>query len=397
MSRRPPNRLTARKLATLPDGVHGDGGNLWITIRGETRAWTFRYTSPASRKRREMGLGPARDISLADARQIAADARRLLLSGIDPIDDRENRRNRSSDRTFEQVAETYITEQAPGWRDPRAVPIWHSSLSRHVYPAIGSRPIQSLGTDDMLSVLRPLWSSTTETASRLRGRVERIIDYARSQGWYAGENPARWRGHLASILPRPSAVAPVRNFPAVPYRDLPGVMQRLAGQGGIAAVAVRFVCLTASRSDMVRSMTWKEVDIDRGLWVIPATRMKSRRDHRVPLSEQALSILEELKLFGVQSDRFVFPGGREGRPLSDVALSKALHAAAGSYNVTVHGLRSGFRDWVAEETDFPGDVAEMALAHVIRDKVEAAYRRGDLFDKRREMMQAWSVFLLRTT
>lgn len=393
MSRLGPNQMTVRKVETLKDGSHSDGGNLWLTVAGKARTWSVRYTSPATGKRREMGLGPYRDVGLAAARELATEARQLLRAGIDPIEhrkaDRASRRERPA-LTFQVVAERYIVDQTPGWRDVKLPAIWSSSLRRHAYPTIGAKGVGDVGTDDVVALLRPIWETTTETADRVRSRIERILDYARSQGWREGENPARWRGHLAYVLPKPSTVSQVEHYAAVPFREVAGVMESLARSQGVGALAVRFACLTAARSNEVRGATWSEVDTAERVWTIPAERMKAKRGHRVPLSEPATAILAELQPFASDKAALVFPGGRMGRPLSDVALSKALHLAAGTKGVTVHGLRSTFRDWAAEATDYPREVAEMALAHAIADKVEAAYRRGDLFEKRRAMMEAWA-------
>lgn len=395
MSRLGPNQLTARKAETLKDGVHSDGGNLWLTVKGGSRRWSVRYTSPTSGKRREMGLGSFRELSLADAREQAIKARRLLRDGLDPIDEREAAAGRlkAETLTFRAVADLYIAERSPEWRDPRSVPIWKSSLERLAYPYIGDRQIAAVTTEGVLAVLRPIWTTTTETADRLRGRIERILDYASTHGWRQGENPARWRGHLSNILPRPSAVVRVEHHAAIPWSEVGRIMRVLSSAGGTGALAVRFVCLTAARSGEVRSAPWSEIDLKARVWTIPPERMKAKREHRVPLSPGALEILSTVAPQRRGSDSLVFPGGIVGRSLSDVALSKALHAAAGTKEVTVHGLRSTFRDWVAETTDYPGDVAEMALAHTIGDKVEAAYRRGDLFEKRRRMMEEWAKFI----
>ena len=393
MGRLSPNRLTAREVATLKEGVHGDGGNLWLTVKGGSRTWSVRFKSPATCTRREMGLGSARDISLAAARKLASDARDLLRQGLDPIEHRErSQQAKRTELTFEEVAARFIDEMRPGWRDPRAFAIWTSSLTRLAYPHLGRRPIEAVSTEDVLAVLRPIWATTTETADRVRGRVERIIDYAATRGWREGDNPARWKGHLAHILPKPSAVAQVTHHPAIPWQSIAGVMGALARSDGMGALAVRFTCLTAARSGEVRGATWSEVSLRSKTWSIPAERMKGKRLHRIPLSAEAIALLEVAKEGARSTSDLLFPGAREGRPLSDVAMSKALHVAAGTRDVTVHGLRSAFRDWSSEATDFPGEVAEMALAHVIGDRVEAAYRRGDLFDKRRAMMQAWAEF-----
>ena len=396
MSRTAPNRLTVRGLAVLRDGVHGDGGNLWITIDGDRRAWSIRYKSPLTAKRREMGIGSAHTLTLAMARQMATAARQLLARGLDPIEQRKAEqaaRRRAAGLTFEQVAERYIQDRRAEWRDPRSEPVWASSLKRLAYPVIGPTPVAEITTDDVLAVLRPIWSTTTETADRLRTRMERILDYATTHAWREGENPARWRGHLSNVLPKPSSVATVRHHPAVARSEIAAVMAKLAQSIGVAALAVRFVCLTAARSGEARGAMWAEIDLEAKVWTVPAKRMKGGREHRVPLSAGALAVLTEAHRREDGPGSYVFPGGRTKRPLSDVALSKALHSAAGTKEVTVHGLRSTFRDWVAEATDYPRDVAEMALAHAIGDRVEAAYRRGDLFEKRRGMMEEWSLLI----
>ncbi|MFT8517084.1 tyrosine-type recombinase/integrase [Acetobacter syzygii] len=393
MSRVSPHQLTARQVSTLKNGSLCDGGGLWLVAQGEAKSWYFRFTSPIMGKRREMGLGSVASITLADARRRAAEARHQLAEGLDPVDER--RRNRSLQRkeappTFADIAKRYIQEMAPGWRDPRSASVWTSSLERLAYPQLATKQVADIDTDDVLSVLRPIWENKTETADRLRGRIERILDYATTHDWRKGENPARWRGHLANILPKPSSVAKVRHHPAIPRKDIAHVMAKLAAADGMAAKAVRFTCLTAGRSGEIRNAVWSEIDLATRIWTVPASRMKTGKEHRVPLSEGAMAVLQEvLPLRDRRAGDLVFPGGRIGRPLSDVALSKALHMAAGTKDVTVHGLRSTFRDWAAEETDYPREVAEMALAHAISDKVEAAYRRGDLFDKRREMMAEW--------
>ncbi|GAN55450.1 tyrosine-type recombinase/integrase [Tanticharoenia sakaeratensis] len=392
-----PNRLTARQVAALKEGALCDGGNLWAVARGTSKTWMFRYTSPITGKRREMGLGPVFDVPLAEARRLATDARQAIREGFDPITRRDQlkaQRKREAGQRFRDVADRYIDDQAPGWRDPRRPHNWRRSLEIHAYEHIGDKAVTHIHTDDVLAILRPIWATTNETADKLRGRIERILDYARTHGWREGENPARWRGHLAHILPKPSTVAKVKHHAAVERKDIARVMTALASANSMGALAVRFLCLTATRSGEARGATWGEIDLGARIWTIPAHRMKGGREHRVPLSDGTMTILGAvLPLRDPKRGDLVFPGGRPGKPLSDVALSKALHLAAGTKGVTVHGLRSTFRDWVAEETDYPREVAEMALAHAIGDRVEAAYRRGDLFEKRREMMGAWDLFL----
>lgn len=410
MSKLAPNQLTARKVDTLKDGSYSDGGNLWITVSGKSKVWSIRYKSPITGKRREMGIGPLRDVTLAEARDKATQARRAIREGIDPIQQREEQRAArllEVGMTFDTVAAKYIDEQKAAWKDERRPMNWTSSLTRLAYPVLGHKAVQTIGTEDVLAVLRPIWTTKTETASRLRNRIERILDYAGSHGWREGENPARWRGHLANILPKPSAVAKVEHHAAVRWQEIGEVMAALAAAGGISALSVRFTCLTALRSGEVRGARWGEIDLAGKVWMVPAERMKTGSEHRVPLSGPALEILALVKPLAEGPRTLVFPGrvGSQSTSalskanagqLSDVALSKALHAAAGTREVTVHGLRSTFRDWVSEATDYPGEVAEMALAHVIGSKVEAAYRRGDLFEKRRAMMEEWGRWCVST-
>lgn len=392
MSKTAPNQMTVRKVASLKDGVHGDGGNLWITVSGKSRTWSIRFKSPVTGKRREMGIGSAHDVSLANARVEAQAARKLLLAEVDPIEDRKLKRAADGQQailTFAIVAEKYIEDRKAGWRSPKIAPAWTSSIKRWANPVFGHKPISSVSTEDVLAVIRPIWVTKTETAERVRARIERILHYARTSGWREGENPARWREHLSNILPPASAVSQVEHRAAVSWRAIASVMNALEKSTGMGALAVRFACLTAGRSGEVRGATWPEIDMKAKMWTISAERMKMKKEHRVPLSAPALEVLAKAQVTARGKDALVFTGGRIGRPLSDVALSKALHLAAGTKDVTVHGLRSTFRDWVSENTDFPRDVAEMALAHAIGDKVEAAYRRGDLLEKRTEMMGAW--------
>ncbi|MBS0984239.1 phage integrase central domain-containing protein [Gluconobacter cerinus] len=391
------NRLTVRTINSLRDGVYGDGGNLWLTIKGNTRAWSVRFKSPLTGKTREMGIGSVRHVSLADARRLAAEARQKIFDGCDPIEERKSQKatfKQERSLKFDDIASRYIQEQSPAWRDPRQSPIWTTSLQRYVFPIFGNKPVATITTEDVLNVLRPIWTTKTETAGRVRGRIERILDYAKTHGWREGENPAQWRGHLSNILPAPTKITKVEHHAAVDRRIMPRVMKCLITSNGLAAKAVQFLCLTAARSSEVRSATWNEIDLNAKIWTVPGERMKAGREHRVPLCDGTLAILKAvLPLRDTQNGNYIFPGQKIGKSLSDVALSKALHTAAGTKNVTVHGLRSTFRDWAAEETDFPREVAEMALAHTIGDKVEAAYRRGDLFEKRRLLMQEWCQYV----
>jgi integrase len=394
LSRLGPNQLTVRKLESLKDGTYSDGGNLWITVEGKTRRWSIRFKSPVTGRRREMGIGSYRDITLAEARALTAETRKLLLAGLDPIEQRLRDKAIIVPKavlTFEAVTERYLADRKSGWSDPRAVPVWRSSLRRFAYPSIGEMAIEAVATENVIAILRPIWATKTETADRVRGRLERIFDYARTHGWRHGDNPAQWKGHLSNILPPRSSVAQVEHHAAVKWQDVAAVMVALGKSEGMASRAVRFACLTAARSGEVRGAKWSEIDLRAKMWTIPAERMKANKEHRVPLSVPAIELLQQQwPVKGKPpADGLVFPGQKRNRPLSDVGLLKAVHTALGAKDATVHGFRSTFRDWVAESTEYPGEVAEMALAHVIGSKVEAAYRRGDLLEKRREMMEAW--------
>ena len=359
MSRLGPNQLSARRVETLKDGVYSDGGNLWITVRGTAKVWSFRFKSPTTAKRREMGLGSARDIGLAKARELATAAREKVMNGIDPIYARkatEHARKIEEGQTFRIAAAQYISNRKAGWSDPRAEPIWNATLEQYVFPVIGDKPVASIDTEHVLAILQPIWATKTETGSRVRSRIHLILDFARAKGWRDGEKPARWEGRLAHMLPRPRSVAPVRHHPALPWRQIAAVMTKLGQAQGVAAQAVRFICLTATRSSEVRHALWPEFELERRLWIIPAARMKNKKEHRVPLAGAALEILERQATLNCDPTAYVFSGGRTGRPLSDVALSSCLQAAAKPEKVTVHGLRSTFRDWLSEATEFPNEL-----------------------------------------
>ncbi|MFT9062731.1 MAG: integrase arm-type DNA-binding domain-containing protein [Acetobacter persici] len=395
MSRLPPNQLTALQVSRHKSGDLCDGGGLWLAVSGGSRLWELRFKSPVTGKRRQMSLGSAADLSLSDARSQASDSRRQIKSGLDPIIEREKEkaaRKLEVGVTFEEVAARYIHEQAPGWKDRKAAATWTGSLSQHAFPVFGGKAVHDIDTQDVLAALRPIWTEKTETAGRIRGRIERILDYARAQGWRDGENPARWRGHLSATLPPPSKLIKVQHHKAVGWRDIASVMVALRSSEGIAAKAVRFCCLTAGRSGEVRNAVWSEIDMAAQIWTIPDHKMKAGREHRVPLSADALAVLQEmLPLRDSAAGDLVFPGHKRGNSLSDVALSKALHLAAKTKDVTVHGLRSTFRDWTSDTNACPREVAEMALAHAIENKVEAAYRRSDLLEQRRPLMAAWAM------
>jgi integrase len=345
-------------------------------------------------KAREMGLGSFPAISLADARIKAADCRRLKAAGRDPIAVRNS--ERQSERleaakamTFKACADAYVAAHRDSWKSAKHAAQWSSTVETYAYPAFGDLPVQEVDVGLVMKALETIWRSKTETASRVRGRIESVLDWAATRRYRIGENPARWKGHLENLLPKRSKVQKVQHHAALPYAEIGGFMKVLRAQNGVAAKALEFLILTATRSGETIGAKWEEFDLVNALWIIPGERMKTGREHRVPLSKAALAIVE--CLHKVRTDDYVFPGSKAKRPLGNMALL-ALLKRMGRVDLTAHGFRSTFRDWAAERTNFPSELAEMALAHIVSDKVEAAYRRGDMFEKRRKLMQAWDSF-----
>ena len=383
--------MTALAVARAKVGMHSDGGGLWLRVQPNGRAWVFRYTSPTTGRERRMGLGAVQDVSLVEARTAAGSARKQLHGGLDPLDQRElaaAERQREL-ITFRTAAEACIAAKQAGWRNAKHGAQWTATLEAYVYPRIGSRAVATVTKADVLEILTPIWQTKPETAARVRGRIETVLDYAKQRDWRAGENPAAWKGNLQHALAQRSRVARVVHHAALPWQRVREVMTNLASSDGTGALAVRFTALTAARSGEVRGATWAEIDLEAKVWTVPASRMKAGREHRVPLSAGAIAVLQLARQRG-DGTGHVFPGGRSDKGLSDVAVSKALHLAAGMKEFTVHGLRSTFRDWVADATDHQPDVAEAALAHALGDAVRVAYQRGDLFEKRRVLMEAWA-------
>jgi integrase len=342
-----------------------------------------------------MGLGPLLDVSLAEAREAAGVCRRLLREGVDPIEQRRITRigaDTAHGLTFREVAERYLAANEGTWRNDKHRYQWRQTLEV-AHAVFGTRPVASVVTGDVTSVLEPIWRVKTETAKRLRGRIETVLDYATAQGWRSGDNPARWRGHLANILPAPQRIARVEHHAALPWPQMAEFMAALRDEIGIAARALEFTVLTAARTGETLGATWQEIDLDAALWTVPAARMKAGKEHRVPLSPAAVKVLHEmLPLRGaVRGPDWVFPGGRAGKSLSNMSMNMLLRRM-GQDGLTVHGFRSCFRDWCAEATTHPREVAEQALAHILSNKVEAAYRRGDMLEKRRRLMEEWAVF-----
>lgn len=385
------HRLTVRGVKTiLRPGFHADGGGLYLQVApGGGRSWVFRFQRRG--RARWMGLGGADVVSLSEAREKALDARRLLLEGRDPIDARNiARQARMGAVTFREAAERYIETHKPGWRNAKHAAQWTSTLETYVLPIFGDLSVQEVDTGQVLKALETIWTVKPETASRVRGRIEAVLDWAAARGYRQGDNPARWRGHLKMLLPAIDRVKRTKHHPMLPYSQIGSFMNDLREQDGVASRALEFAVLTAARTGEVIGATWDEIDLQSATWTIPAERMKGNREHRIPLSEPAMELLE---VIGGEHRRegFVFPGGRSGRPLSNMAMLAVLKRMART-DLTVHGFRSTFKDWVTECTAYPNEASEIALAHAVGDKVEAAYRRGDLFEKRRRMMADWAVF-----
>jgi integrase len=340
-------------------------------------------------RERYAGLGGYPDISLAEAREQAQTCRQLRDKDIDPIEHRKeaSRQPDTDCHTFMQVANEYIEAHQTGWKNTKHVAQWHSTLKTYAEPVFGDKDINNVTGEDVLRILTPIWSTKNETASRVRGRIENIIDYATARGYRQGENPARWRGHLIHLLPKRKSVKTVTHHPALDYEDLPEFMTELRKQVGISASALEFAILTAARTGEVINARWNEFDDD--VWSIPAERMKARKEHRVPLSAPTLEILDQLSQ--VREGDYVFRSSNLVKPISNMAMLQLLKRMNYAH-ITVHGFRSTFRDWCAEKTNAPREVAEMALAHVIENKVEAAYRRGDLFERRQQLMNVWANY-----
>ena len=388
-------KLSARKVETLREpGRYGDGGNLWLHIGPSgTKSWVFRYKRDG--RQREMGLGPVDLVPLAEARGAALELRRALWEQRDPLTEREAakaaaRVEAAKVVTFSEAARRYIEAHRDSWTNPKHRQQWTNTLAAHAEPVFGELPVAEVDTDVVLRAIEPAWKRAPETASRLRGRIEAVLDWAKSRGLREGENPARWRGHLENLLPARSKVQKVRHHKAVPWREMPDAWSRIEAATGIGTAALRLTILTAARSGEVRYARWAEIDLDAGEWLIPGERMKAGKPHRVPLSAPALAVLAEMKPHARGEDSLVFPGTRPGRPLSEATLAAVVKRLG--IDATVHGFRSTFRDWAAEATNYPHEVAEMALAHIVSNAVERAYRRGDLFDRRRRMMADWAAY-----
>lgn len=388
--------LSALTVSRLKDnGRYPVGGvdGLCLRVAGSSRAWVLRIMIDT--KRCDIGLGSFSDVTLAEAREKARECRKQIRNGINPINERKAKRDSArleaaKTKTFAECATAYVDAYQAGWKNEKHIKQWTSTLKTYAFPIIGSLPIASLDTGLVLKVLEPIWYDKTETASRLRGRIESVIDWATVRGYRQGENPARWKGHLEKLLPSRNKIQKVKHHDALPYNEIAGFMIELRKRKGVSVLALEFAILTAGRSGEVRGATWTEIDLKNRIWTIPATRMKAGKEHRVPLSDESLAILKKVPRF-VGND-FVFPAPRGGQ-LSDMALTSILRRM-GCGNLTQHGFRSTFRDWAGETTAYPREVIEHALAHQLKDKAEAAYQRGDLLEKRVRLMSDWSKHCL---
>lgn len=384
---RPRKKLTAREVAALSSpGFHSDGNRLYLAIDSQSRKrWIFRYQRNG--KQSDMGLGIPLDVSLADARAKADEANGLLRQGIDPLEQRRQSATEQATPRFGQFVEEFLAAKEAEWSNPKHRAQWRSTLATYAAP-LYNLPVNKIATADVLKVLQPIWQEKPETASRLRGRVEAVLDAAKAKGHRFGENPAVWAGNLAHLLSKRSTAQ--GHHAAMPYSELPAFMIRLREQKGLGALALHFTVLTAARSGETRGATWAEIDLKANLWTVPAVRMKTGREHRVPLSDRAIEILREVSPLARTNDAPVFPGNNR-KQMSDMTLTAVLRRM--NVNATAHGFRSSFRDWAGDQTAFQREVIEAALAHVIGDKAEQAYRRGDALEKRRALMEAWGRYL----
>ncbi len=382
-------------------GVLHDGGGLYLRVSGTgAKSWVFRFQIGG--KRRDMGLGSYPDISLAEARGLAAEHRKQRHGGIDPLQAKTAQRQAellaaARDRTFRQCAIEFIDKNRSGWRSAKHRQQWERSLGAYAYPVLGDLPVSAIDMGLVVQALDPIWSDKPETASRVRGRIEAVLDAAIVHGYREGPNPAQWRGNLAHILPSSGKVRRIMHHAALPFDDMPAFLAGLRARAGMAARALEFLIFTAARPSEAAGARWGEIDFKTKMWTIPAERMKAGRAHRVPLSDPALVVLVSIRPLALMQDDTPLPtapiffGPKRARPLSTASLLRLL-CRMDRGDVTPHGFRSCFRDWCAERTNFPSEVAEMALAHRVADAVERAYRRGDLFEKRRQLMEAWGRF-----
>lgn len=389
------NKLSARKVAALKAATstkphrYSDGGNLYLSTGNGGKRWVFMFRWEG--KQCEMGLGSLNSVPLSSARDMAGEARLALAKGINPLDARRKAKQAAKAvPTFGACADDFIESKSSQWRNETHKSQWTTTLAKHAAP-LTSKLVNRIETEDVLDVLKPLWAVKPETASRLRGRIERILDAAKAKGYRSGENPARWRGHLDHLLPARQRLKRGHHA-AMPYFDVPDFVAALRKRAATAALALEFLILTAARSGEVLGATWKEIDLENKLWIVPAERMKAGREQRVPLVDRVIEILKGMAKLRKDDDpsAFVFPGSGNKEPLSNMSMTMLMRRM--EREETVHGFRSSFRDWAGETTSFPREIAEAALAHIVGDATERAYRRGDALEKRRKLMSSWAIY-----
>lgn len=389
-------KLSAASIVGLKKpGRYGDGRGLYLQIsRWETKSWLLRYQLAG--RSREMGLGSFDVVSLKEAREKARTARNLIVDGVDPIDTRKARKRALREEQakrllFKEAARQYIETHRVGWRNEKHIAQWYATLATYAYPIIGSLDVATIDTGHIIRILEPIWANVTSTASRVRGRIEAILDWAKVRGYRSGDNPARWKGHLDHLLPKRAKVRQVRHQPAMPFKDVPAFVRDLRSNGCVSALALEFTILCASRTGATIGATWDEIDLISGIWTIPGSRAGTKlrqAAHQVPLSNRAIALLRGPPREA--NNEHIFIGSRSGKGLSNMAMLELLQ---GSHpELTVHGFRSSFKDWASETTNFPDIVSEMALAHIVKDEVIVAYRRGTLLEKRKKLMEAWSRY-----
>lgn len=407
--------LTQLEIKNVKEGMHADGGGLYLSVSsGGTKSWIFRYT--INNKRREMGIGSLSATPATEARKRIAELRDMVGRGIDPIQARDTEKakkraiKKAEEITFDVVAADYIEAHRPSWDNPKHIQQWENTLSTYVFPVFGATPIDKIDVDLVLKALTPIWNTKAETASRIRGRIEKILTYAKGMKYRSGENPAMWRGNLEALLPANSKVKRTEHYPALPFHNIKEFMIELRERQGMAARCLELVILTVSRSGSAREAEFSEFDIDSKIWEIPNAHMKKRKrlktpKHRVPLSNAVIKIIKEIPRMAFTT--LVFPSPRKLTPMSDNALNKVIELVNddrekkgqprwidpnSGREITTHGFRSTFRDWAAETTLYPHEMQEIALAHIQDDQTEAAYRRGDMLEKRRQMMEDWAAY-----
>ncbi len=386
------NKLTARTVETKKTvGYYSDGGNLYLRVTASlSKTWAFYYKKEG--KRVEMGLGSVSNITLEQAREKAATLRKQIATGIEPLIEKQRLESErkvaiAKSMTFKQCADAYIKAHQAGWKNKKHIQQWQNTLTQYAYPVFGELDVKAIDTGLITKCLEPIWLTKNETAGRVRGRIESVLDWATARKYREGDNPARWRGHLDKLLAKPSKIQKTEHHKALPYGEINGFINSLRLQDGIAAKCLEFTILTAARTGESIGATWDELDLSAKTWTIPAVRMKAEREHKVPLNPQAIKILTDMA--AIRTNDYVFPSNKKG--LSNMAMLTLLRRMDRA-DITVHGFRSTFRDWAAESTAYSGEVVEMALAHAIKNQTEAAYRRGDLLEKRGRLMADWERY-----